>query len=120
MLTVGDRVEILAGLRAGHTLTAIAARVGRSVSVVSCEVRRNSLKTRGYQLVHADNAAAARRSHPQTGKIAGNEVLAARVLADLGQSRTPRQIAGRLHLEARDDTVTLMKASPPALRPAQG
>ena len=62
----------------------------------------------------ADCAAQARRRRPQTGKVAADEVLRARVLADLGQSRTPRQIAGRLHLEAQDETVGLMNASPPA------
>jgi len=35
-------------------------------------------------------------------------------MADLARSRTPRQIAGRLRLEARDDSVGVMKASPPA------
>jgi len=38
-------------------------------------------------------------------------VLKARVLADLKQSRTPRQIAGRLTLEAKDASVELMKGS---------
>src|SRR5665648_912863 len=51
---------------------------------------------------------------PQTGTVAGGEVLRARVLAALGQSRTPLRIAGRLRLEAGYDTVGLMKASPPA------
>ena len=41
-------------------------------------------------------------------------MLKVRVLADLKQSRTPRQIAGRLHLEATDDTVEPMKGSTPA------
>ena len=77
-------------------------------------MRRNWLKTRGYGLVHADCAAQKRRLRPQVGKVASDEVLRARVLADLGQSRTPRQIAGRLRLEAEDDTVGLMTASPPA------
>ena len=61
-------------------------------------------------------------------------VLAARVKADLARSRTPRQIAGRLHLEATDASVETMTKSPDAegrtvsheallsldLRPAQG
>ncbi len=114
MVTVDDRVEILAGLRAGESLRSIARRIGRDVSVVSREVARNSLKTRGYQLVHADNTAAGRRRRPQVGKIAAAEVLSARVLADLKHSRTPRQIAGRLRREADDDTVSLMNGSVPA------
>ena len=78
------------------------------------EVRRNWLKTRGYRLVHADCAAERRRRRPQVGKVAGDEVLRSRVLADLARSRTPWQIAGRLRLEAEDDSVGLMKASTPA------
>src|SRR5660398_299162 len=114
MLTVTDRVEIAQGLKAGWSIRAIAGQIDRSPSVVSREVRRNWLKTRGYRLVHADCAAQARRRRPQTGKVAADEVLRARVLADPGQSRTPRQIAGRLHLEAQDETVGLMNPSPPA------
>ena len=114
MLTVADRVEIAQGLKAGWSIRAIAAHVDRSASVVSREVRRNWLKTRGYRLVHADCAAQQRRCRPQVGKVAGDEVLRSRVLADLGRSRTPRQIAGGLRLEAEDDSVGLMKASPPA------
>jgi IS30 family transposase len=41
-------------------------------------------------------------------------VLAARVAADLKRSRTPRQIAGRLRLEAADRSVGLMLGSRPA------
>src|SRR5660397_169020 len=89
MLTVADRVEIAQGLKAGWSIRAIAGQIDRSPSVVSREVRRNWLKTRGYRLVHADCAAQARRRRPQTGKVAADEVLRARVLADLGQSRTP-------------------------------
>jgi len=98
MLTVADRVEISTGLKAGWSIRAIAAHIDRSPSVVPREVRRNSIKTRGYRLVNADCAAERRRRRPQTGKVAGDEVLRARVLADLGQSRTPRRIAGRLRL----------------------
>src|SRR5680860_1406970 len=113
MLTVTDRVEIAQGLKAGWSIRAIAAHIDRSPSVVSREVRRNWLKTRGYRLVHADCAAQKRRRRPQVGKVASDQVLRARVLTDLGQSRTPRQIAGRLRLEAEDTTVGLMTASPP-------
>jgi transposase, IS30 family len=114
MLTVEDRVGILAGLRARESLRSIAGRIGRDVSVVSREIRRNSLKTRGYQLVHADNTAQVRRARPQVAKIGADEVLRARVLADLKRSRTPRQIAGRLRLEAKDATVGPVTHSPPA------
>ena len=69
-------------------------------SVVTREIARNSTKTRGYQVVTADVAAKRRRSRPQSRKVASDPVLKTRVLADLKQSRSPRQIAGRLTLEA--------------------
>lgn len=65
-------------------------------------------------MVTADVTAQRRRSRPQMLKVARDPVLKARVLADLSQSRTPRQIAGRLTLEATGDTVELMKGSTPA------
>ena len=85
-------------------------------SVVTREIARNSTKTRGYQVVTADVAAQRRRSRPQGRKVASDPVLKTRVLADLKQSRSPRQIAGRLTLEASDDTVELMKGPRPRRR----
>ncbi|MVT25421.1 IS30 family transposase [Nesterenkonia alkaliphila] len=114
MLTVTDRAEISTGLKAGWTVRRIAGHLDRCPSVISREIRRNSTKTRGYKMVTADCRAQRRRSRPQTPKIEADPVLRFRVLADLKHSRTPRQVAGRLHLEARDETVALMKGSVPA------
>ena len=84
-------------------MTRIAAGLGRSVSVISREVRRNSGGgALGYGPVTADSAAKGRRCRAQVRKIDADPVLAARVRADLRRSRTPRQIAGRLRLEATD------------------
>lgn len=113
-LTLEDRAVIAAGLRAKLTLTGIADDLGRSVSVISREVRRNGAGAAGYGPVTAQSTAQARRARPQARKIDSDPVLLARVKADLRQSRTPRQIAGRLHLEASDATVELMNASPDA------
>lgn len=96
------------------TLARIGKGIDRATSVISREIARNATKTRGYRMVTADVAAAKRRSRPQPRKVGLDPVLKARVLADLKQSRTPRQIAGRLHLEAADETVELMKGSTPA------
>jgi IS30 family transposase len=57
MLTVADRVEIAQKLKAGWSIRTIAGHIDRSPSVVSREVRRSWLKTRGYRLAHADCAA---------------------------------------------------------------
>lgn len=105
LLTVTDRAEIATGLKAGWSLRRIAEHVGRDVSVVSREVARNSTKTKGYVLVHAQCAAERRRCRPQERKVASDPVLRARVLKDLGRSRTPNQIAGRLRAEATDPTL---------------
>ena len=109
-----DRAGIAAGRKAGLTLTDIAFDLGRAVSVISREIRRNSAGVSGYGPVTADSRAATRRRRPQVRKIDADPVLAARVNADLRRSRTPRQIAGRLRLEAGDATVELMNFSPDA------
>ena len=114
MLTFADRADIAVGIEAGLSDTQIAHKVGRHRSVVSRERRRNSTKTRGYRPVHAHRTAARRRKRPQQSKIDTDPVLAARVRADLARSRTPRQIAGRLHAEAADPTMSTTKGSPDA------
>ena len=68
----------------------------------------------GYQPVRADCQAQRRRSRPQARKIDADPVLRSRVMADPHRSRTPRQISGRLHLEARDTSVDTMTHSPDA------
>lgn len=114
MLTVADRVEISTGLKAGWSIRRIAAHIGRAPSVVSREVARNATRTRGYRLCTADDKAKKRRSRPQEFKLEADPVLRARVLADLKRSRTPRQIAGRLTLEAQDASVGPVNRSPSA------
>jgi IS30 family transposase len=113
-LTFADRADIAAGIQAGKSDTEIAQWIGRDRTVVWRERRRNSTKTRGYRPVHADCQAQKRRSRPQARKIDTDPILQERVRADLFRSRTPRQIAGRLHLEATDPTVETMTKSPDA------
>ncbi|CCI51465.1 IS30 family transposase [Nostocoides jenkinsii] len=113
-LTIKDRAEISAGLKAGWSPARIARDLGRDRSVITREIARNSTKTCGYRVVSADVRAQRRRARPQPRKVAADPLLGQRVLADLRQSRTPRQIAGRLKLEAEDATVEVMKGSLPA------
>lgn len=61
MLTVQDRAAIAKGLQEGCSLRRTADRIGRSVSVVSREIRRNGGKC-GYQPVTADVKAQKRRT----------------------------------------------------------
>lgn len=111
-LTVADRMEIAIGLRAGWSYTKIGEHIGRDKSVVSREVARNSTKTRGYRVVHADCQAEHRRARPQRRKVAADPVLQARVHADLRRGRSPRAIAGRLAAEAADPTLEVAHGSP--------
>lgn len=109
-----DRAQIAVGLKRGLSDAEIGVLIGRDRTVVWRERRRNSLKTRGYQPVNANELALTPRRRPQLRKIDADPVLAARVRADLSPSRIPRQVAGRLRLEASDATVGLMEHSPPA------
>lgn len=114
MLTMVDRAQIAVAVTSGLGDREIGELIDRHHTVIWRERRRNSTLTRGYRPVHADCVAQRRRSRPQTRKVDGDPVLAARVRADLLRSRTPRQIAGRLHLEAADPTVETMTHSPDA------
>jgi transposase, IS30 family len=114
MLTPAERVEIAVGLRVGETQAAIAARIGRDRSVVSREIRRNRNKNGEYVSTTAGERAAVRRRRPQAKKLDGDPVLFDRVVSDMRLGRSPRQIAGRLRLEAQDATVGCMDHSAPA------
>lgn len=113
-LSFADRADIAVGIQAGKSDRQIGADLGRDHTIIWRERRRNSTKTRGYRPVSADCAADRRRSRPQARKIETDPVLATRVRADLARSRTPRQIAGRLRLEATDASVETMTKSPDA------
>ena len=114
MLEFSDRVEIATGLKAGLSIREIASSIGRAPSVVSREVRRHRNAGGRYVPVSADVAAQRARSRPKARKVDHDPVLRDRVLADLRHSRTPRQIAGRLRLEASDNNVEPVEGSPSA------
>jgi IS30 family transposase len=114
-LSLEEREEIAVGRARGEGVREIARRLGRSPSVVSREVRRNASQ-RGYRASTAHRRARDRRRRPQQRLLDGELVLRERVLADLRHGRSPNQIAGRLKLEAADDTVGLMEGSLPAGR----
>ena len=114
MLTVTHWVTIPTGLKAGWSSRRIAAHIGRAPFVVSREIRGNSTNTGGQRLVAAQCRAQRSRSRPQLGTVAGDEGLRTPVLADLGRSRIPRQIADRVALEAGDASVGTVSHSPAA------
>lgn len=94
-LTVENRIEIYAGLQANETFTAIAAKLGTSVSTVSREVGGREGRA-CYQPVVSHRRALERARRPKTRKLDANPVLAEHVIADLRALWSPAQIASRL------------------------
>jgi len=113
MLTLAEREEIALAHARGEGVRAIARLIGRDASVVSRELARNTSK-RGYRATTAHKRAGKRRERPQDRRMDTEPVLRTRVLHDLGHGRTPRQIAGRLKLEAGGESVEPMEGSLPA------
>jgi IS30 family transposase len=112
VLTMEEREEIALAHTRGEGVCQIARTLGRNPSVISRELRRNR-STRGYRATTAHTRAKARRARPQPRRVDTDPVVRERVLADLGRGRTPRQIAGRLKLEADDASVGPMEGSIP-------
>jgi transposase, IS30 family len=101
-LSLAEREEISRGLARGMSLTAIGEQLGRSVSTISREVRRNSTAT-GYRAVRADRMAQARTRRPRPPKLAGQDRLRTVVEEGLRARRSPEQISHRLRLDYPDD-----------------
>lgn len=111
MLSVEDRAAIMAGLEAGLSQTRIAHLIGRSPSVVCREIARHRGPGGVYQAEDAGRAAQVARRRPKKRLLDRDEILRRRVIFDLSQGRTPRQISGRLSVEACG-TVAPMDNSP--------
>ena len=113
MLGVEDRAAIMAGLEAGLSQVRIAHLIGRSPSVVCREIARHTGPDGEYRAEEAGKAAQAARRRPKKRLLDCDEVLRCRVIADLSQGHTPRQISGRLRAEACG-TLPSMDTSPDA------
>lgn len=101
-LSLAEREEISRGLVKKESLTSIAARLGRSVSTISREVKRNATAG-GYRAHRADRMADARTRRPRPGKLATNHSLRKCVEDGLEAKWSPQQISARLRLEHPDD-----------------
>jgi IS30 family transposase len=101
-LTLPEREEIFAGLVAGLSLRAIAARLGRAPSTVSREVAGNGGRV-GYRPTRAENAAWLRASRPKPAKLAANSRLRTVVEEKLAEDWSPQQIAGWLGREFAEE-----------------
>ena len=113
MLGALDRAAIMAGVNVGLSQTRIAHLIGRSPSVVCREIARHTGPDGQYRAEEADKAARAAKRRPKKRLLDCDEVLRRRVIADLSQGHTPRQISGRLREEACG-TLPSMDTSPDA------
>jgi IS30 family transposase len=108
-LSLEERIEIYRLHAGGISRRAIAARLGRSASTISREVRRNSVKTKvwtgGYEPARAHDLAARRRRWDCRFKLERQPDLRDLVRTRLAMGWSPEQIAGRL---TRDHGRTLI------------
>ena len=91
-LSVGEREEISRGLARGESCRQIAARIARSHTTISREVRRNGGRDR-YRAAQAERAAWQRARRPKPAKLAINALLRAIVEEKLELKWSPEQIA---------------------------
>jgi IS30 family transposase len=100
-LAIADREEILVGIRAGNSLTAIARRLGRAPSTVSREVAANGGRD-DYSAWTAHQRAHGQSRRPKPCKL-GSGPLLDEVARRLQQLWSPDEISRRLPLDFPDD-----------------
>ena len=104
MLGVEDRAAIMTGVNVGLSQTRIARLIGRSPSVVCREIARHTGPDGQYRAEEAGKAARAARRRPKKRLLDCDEILRDRVIADLSQGHTPRQISAPLARRSVWDT----------------
>lgn len=104
-VTNSEREEMSRELARGEGYSAIAERLGRSVSAISREINRNSGET-GYRAFSAGRQAAVRASSRRHGKrrLLQEERLRIYVLEKLRTRWSPEEIVKRLNEEYPLDT----------------
>lgn len=107
-LTVEERVEIHAGVRAGLSAAQIARMLGRHRSTICRELSRNcspgSRSARGtYRALAAHHRAQERARRPKPRKIDLNVALRQRVQHYLDLDFSPEQVARQLRRDFGDD-----------------
>lgn len=99
-----ERYEIARLREAGHTITSVAAALGRSKSTVSRELDRNANPATGrYEPERADRLAFDRQRRPKESKLSGSEPLRQEVQKMLNRRYSPDQVSGRLKVKHPDD-----------------
>jgi len=94
-LTLAEREEISRGLASGQSLRQIAHRLGRAVSTVSREIRRNGGGD-AYRATEAEERAWGRARRPRRCRLSCSPKLQQLVEDRLGLDWSPEQIAGWL------------------------
>ena len=102
VLTVEDRDDILRGICENLSAWAIAARLGRSQSVISREITRNGGRD-GYRVHAAQERYETLKSRPKERKLEKNKRLHDTVAEKLRDDFSPEQISGRLKEDYPDD-----------------
>jgi IS30 family transposase len=102
MLTSDDREEISRGVAEGLAGKQIAAGIGRCPSIVSREIARHGGR-KSYRGHHAAAGAQTSRRRPKPRRLDTDAALRRLVMTGLRRGWSPRQTAGRLHLEHPDD-----------------
>ena len=100
-LTIDDREQILLGLRAGHSMSAIARGLDRSPSTVTREVAANDDRE-GYRAWRAHERARQCARRPKPSKLIRGP-LQREVTSRLRQLWSPQEITRRLPLAYPDD-----------------
>lgn len=102
-LSQDERIEIAYLRQGGATIRQIAARIGRSPSTVSRELRRNGRRGGGYRPFEAHRAATARRARHRERRVDTNHRLRDAVAGLLSQRWSPQQISRHLRAKYPDD-----------------
>ncbi|PJI94828.1 IS30 family transposase [Luteimicrobium subarcticum] len=102
-LTQDERIEIADLRRAGLSIRAVGARIGRSPSTVSRELRRNVHIRGGYRPFDAHRRAAARRARGRLRRVETVPRLREVVGELLAQRWSPQQISRYLRAKHHDD-----------------
>ena len=101
-LTLAERIAIADLHRDGSTLTAIAAELGRAVSTISRELRRNCDRQQRYLPNAAQRVASARQARPRERRVMGDSKLAEVISELLARKWSPEQVAHELRLRFPD------------------
>lgn len=96
-LTLEERCQISCLYQGGQSLRQIAEALDRAASTVARELKRNSLKTKGYEPAYAWQLTQSRRW--RGSRMERQPALRQLVLERLAMEHSPEQVAGRLALE---------------------